>query len=63
MPCVLVVLTYAVVVVLLVSTDCTSWLILIFPAWVLVMSVFMLVVSLRGAQAQAEGALGSNESP
>jgi hypothetical protein len=62
MPRLFVFLTYAVAVLLLVSTDFTSWLILIFPAWVFVISVFILVVSLRGEQAQAEGALGSNES-
>jgi len=62
MPRLFVFLTYAVALLLLVSTDFTSWLILIFPAWVFVISVFILVVSLRGEQAQAEGALGSNES-
>src|SRR5438309_1783371 len=36
MPRVFVVLTYAVALLLLVSGDFTSWLILVFPAWVFV---------------------------
>ena len=55
-------LTYALALLLLVSSDLTSWLILVFPAWVFVISMFILVVSLRGEQAEAEGVLGSNES-
>jgi hypothetical protein len=35
---------------------------LAFPAWVFVISVFILIVSLRGEHAAAEGVLGSNES-
>ena len=62
MPRVFVVLTYAVALLLLVSSDFTSWLILVFPAWVFVISVFILVVSLRGERAEAEGVFGSNES-
>jgi len=37
-------------------------LILVFPAWVFVISIFILIVSLRGEQAEAEGVIGSNES-
>jgi len=62
MPRVFVFLTYAVALLLLVSSDFTSWLILVFPAWVFVISIFILVVSLRGEEAEAEGVLGSNES-
>src|SRR6266699_2045799 len=62
MPRLFVFLTYALALLLLVSTDFTSWLILIFPAWVFVISVFILVVSMRGEQAQAEGVIGSHES-
>src|SRR6266487_2905954 len=47
---------------LLVSSDFTTWLILVFPAWVLAISIFILVVSLRGEEAEAEGVIGSNES-
>jgi hypothetical protein len=62
MPRLFVFLTYAVALLLLVSSDFTSWLILVFPAWVFVISMFILIVSLRGEQAEAEGALGSTES-
>src|SRR5271157_232599 len=62
MPRVFVFLTYALALLLLVSSDFTSWLILVFPAWVFVISMFILIESLRGEQAQAEGVIGSNES-
>jgi hypothetical protein len=62
MPRVFVFLTYALALVLLVSSNLTVWLIFIFPAWVFVISVFILVVSLRGEEAEAEGVLGSQES-
>ncbi|HEY6407291.1 MAG TPA: hypothetical protein VIY29_07485 [Ktedonobacteraceae bacterium] len=62
MPRLFVVLTYAVALLLLVSSDFTSWLILVFPVWVFVISMFILIVSLRGEHAQAEGVLGSDES-
>ncbi len=62
MPRLFVFLTYALALLLLVSSDFTSWLVLVFPAWVFVISIFILVVSLRGELAEAEGVLGSNES-
>jgi hypothetical protein len=62
MPRVFVFLSYTVALVLLVSSDFTSWLILVFPAWVFVISVFILVESLRGQIAEAESVIGSNES-
>jgi hypothetical protein len=62
MPRLFVILTYAVALLLLVSSDFSSWLILVFPAWVFVISIFILVVSLRGERAEAEGVLGSQES-
>jgi len=62
MPRLFVFLTYAVALLLLVSRDFTSWLILVFPAWVFVISIFILIVSLRGEQAEAEGVIGSNET-
>jgi hypothetical protein len=60
MPRVFVVLTYALALLLLVSSNLTLWLILIFPTWVFVISVFILIISLRGGQ--AEGVVGSQES-
>ena len=62
MPRLFVFLSYAVALLLLVSSDLTAWLILVFPAWVFVISVFILVESLRGEIAEAEGVIGSNES-
>jgi hypothetical protein len=53
-------LTYAVALLLLVSSNLTLWLVLVFPAWVFVISVFILTVSLRGGQ--AEGLVGAKES-
>ena len=55
MPRVFVFLTYALAFLLLVSSNLTLWLVLVFPAWVFVISVFILIVSLRGEQAAAEG--------
>ena len=62
MPRVYVFLSYALALVLLVSSDVTSWLLLVFPAWVFVISVFILIESLRGDIAEAEGVIGSNEA-
>ncbi len=60
MPRVCVFLTFALALLLLVSGNLTLWLILIFPAWVFVISVFILIVSLHGGQ--AEGVIGAKES-
>jgi hypothetical protein len=60
MPRLFVFLTYALALLLLVSGDFTLWLLLVFPAWVFVISIFILVISLRGEQ--ADGVVGSNES-
>ena len=62
MPRVFVFLSYALALLLLVSSDLTSWLILVFPSWVFVISVFILVVSQRGEEAEAEGVIGSHEA-
>jgi hypothetical protein len=61
MPRVFVFLTYALALVLLVSSNLTLWLVLVFPAWVFVISVFILVISLPGGRAEAEGVVGSQE--
>jgi hypothetical protein len=63
MPRVFVFLTYALALVLLVSSNVTAWLNLVFPTWVFVISIFILIVSLRGEHAAAEGVIGSHESP
>ncbi len=62
MPSVFVFLTYALALLLLVSSNLTLWLVLVFPAWVFVISVFILIVSLRGEQAAAEGVVGAHET-
>ena len=62
MPRLFVFLSYALALLLLVSSDLTAWLILVFPSWVFVISVFILVESLRGDITEAESVIGSNES-
>jgi hypothetical protein len=62
MPRAFVFLTYALALVLLVSSNLTLWLVLVFPAWVFVISVFILVISLRGGHAEAEGVIGAQET-
>ena len=61
MPRLFVFLSYALALLLLVSSDLTAWLILVFPSWVFVISVFILVESLRGDITEAEGVIGANE--
>ena len=56
-------LTYALALLLLVAINFSLWMILIFPAWVFVISVYILRVSLRGKDAEAEGFIGSGDAP
>lgn len=58
MPRAFVILTYILAVVLLLAINLSLWVIMVFPAWVFAVSVFILVVSLRGKSAAAEGAIG-----
>ncbi len=51
MPRLFVSLTFVLAVLLLVSSNLTFWLTLVFPAWIFVISVFILIVSLRAEQA------------
>jgi hypothetical protein len=55
-------LTYGLALLLLLSSNLTLWLILVLPAWVFVISVYILIVSLRGGQAQAESVVGAKEA-
>jgi len=55
--------TYALALILLVTINFSLWMIMIFPAWVLVISIYMLRVSLRGKEAEAEGFIGSGDAP
>ena len=62
MPRSFVFLTFALAVLLLLISNLTVWLVLVFPSWVFVISVFILIVSLRGEQAAAEGIVGAQEA-
>jgi hypothetical protein len=61
-PRVFVFVTYALALLLLVAISFSLWVILIFPAWVFVISVYILRISLRGKGAEAEGFIGSGDS-
>lgn len=50
-------LTYALALVLLIVISYSLWVILIFPGWVLTISIYILVMSLRGTQDKAQSAL------
>jgi len=54
--------TYALALLLLVTISLSMWLILVFPAWVFVISVFILRMSLRGETAEAEELVGSSDT-
>jgi hypothetical protein len=54
--------TYALALMLLVTISFSLWVILIFPAWVFVTSVYILRVSWRGKDAEAEGFIGSGDA-
>ncbi len=58
-----VLLTYALALVLLVAINFSLWVILIFPAWVFAISVYILRDSLRGKEAEAEGFIGTGDAP
>lgn len=62
MPRVFVIITYLLALILLLAVNLSLWLILIFPGWVLFISVFILMVTLRGKPAKAEGAVGASET-
>ena len=52
MPRPLALLTYALALLLLVSINFSMWMIFIFPAWVLIISIFILRASLRNKNSQ-----------
>jgi hypothetical protein len=58
MPRLAVFLTYGLAVVMLVSISSSLWLILVFPAWVFGISVFILIETGRGKPSEAEEILG-----
>lgn len=55
--------TYALALLLLVTISFSLWVILIFPAWVFVISVYILRETWRGEEAEAEGFIGSGDAP
>jgi hypothetical protein len=44
------VFTYTIALVLMVSVSYSLWIVLLFPAWVLIISVYILFGNLRGAR-------------
>jgi len=62
MPRLFVFFTYALALLLLVTISLSMWLILVFPAWVFVISVFILRMSLQGEIAEAEELVGSSDT-
>jgi hypothetical protein len=54
--------TYALALLLLVSITFSVWLIFVFPAWVFVISVYILRESMRGETAEAEAIIGSRDA-
>jgi hypothetical protein len=58
MPRLAVFLTYGLAVVMLVSISSSLWLILVFPAWVFGVSIFILIETGRGKPSEAEEILG-----
>ena len=59
MPRPLALLTYALALLLLISINFSMWMIFIFPAWVLIISIFILRASLQNKSAEAESAAGA----
>ncbi len=56
-------ITYALALLLLVAISFSLWMILIFPTWVFVISVYILRDTWRGKAAEAEGFIGSDDAP
>lgn len=60
MPRILALLTYALALVMLISLNFSPWMVMIFPAWVLIISLYLLVTALRG---KATGSADSTPAP
>ena len=61
MPRTLVILTYLLALLLLLVINLSLWVIMIFPLWVLAVSIFILMASVRGKQTEAGSAVGAAE--
>jgi hypothetical protein len=59
MPRILVIATFLLAILLLLVINLSLWVIMIFPLWVLAVSIVILVVSLRAKDTEAEGAVGA----
>jgi hypothetical protein len=55
--------TYALALILLVTINFSLWMIMIFPAWVFVISVYILRETWRGEEAEAESIVGAGDEP
>lgn len=62
MPRPFVFLTYGLALIMLLAGNLSFWLILVFPAWVFIISVYILIVSLRGEQVKAEEIVGAPDA-
>lgn len=62
MPRLFIFLTFGLALLMLLAGSLSAWLVLILPAWVFVISVYILVVSLRGETLEAEEILGADEA-
>jgi hypothetical protein len=62
MPRLFVLLTYGLAVLMLLAVNLSVWLLLIFPVWVFVISIYILFVSMRGESVEAEEILGASET-
>ena len=61
MPRAFVFVTYVLAVLLLLVINLSLWVIMIFPLWVLAISIYILVLSMRGNAAEAESAVGGTD--
>ncbi len=58
-----VIVTYILALLLLIAIGFSLWIVLIFPAWVFVISVYILRETWRGEEAEAEGIVGTGDEP
>ena len=63
MPRWLALLTYALALGLLVSISSNLWMTLIFPGWVCVVSLYILISNLRSPSASLQGSADSSKPP
>lgn len=61
MPRFFVIITYLLGALLLLAMNLSLWVIMVFPAWVFAISVYILIEGLRGKGQEADAALGAGE--